>query len=92
MKNWSGRPGKSAGENHSGDSSLSSSHNASKRLVLILSTHVDDFKGAGEDLYVRKLLAGLEKEFSELKVKRGVFECVGIIHEQNPETFEVWTH
>ena len=41
---------------------------------------------------MKRLLAGLEKEFSALKVKRGVFECVGIVHEQNPETFEVWTH
>ena len=34
---------------------------ASKRLVLILSTHVDDFKGAGEAEYRQKLIAGLEK-------------------------------
>ena len=34
-----------------------------KRRVLILSTHVDDFKGAGEAEYRRRLIAGLEKEF-----------------------------
>ena len=25
-------------------------------------------------------------------VKRGVFECVGLMHEQDPTTLEVWTH
>ena len=37
------------------------SDNSPKRLVLILSTHVDDFKGAGEQEYRKRLLAGLEK-------------------------------
>ena len=55
-----------------------------KRLVFILSTHVDDFKGAGEAEYRRRLIAGLEKEFSALKIKEGKFECVGVMHEQNP--------
>ena len=32
-----------------------------KRLVLILSTHVDDLKGAGEEEYRKRLIAGLEK-------------------------------
>ena len=49
--------------------------------MLILSTHADDFKGAGEGSYVKKLLAGLEKEVPALKIKRGVFEYVGIVHE-----------
>ena len=65
---------------------------ASKRLVLILSTHVDDFKGAGEAEFRQKLISGLEKEFSTLKIKSGNFECVGVMHEQDPSTFEVWTH
>jgi len=71
-----------------GESSLThDSRNASKkRLVLILSTHVDDFKGAGEEPFVKRLLAGLEKEFSSLSTKRGTFECVGIMHELNPTT------
>ena len=76
-----------------GDVSLAGPRTAGgRRLVLILSTHVDDFKGAGEEPFVAQLLAGLEKEFSALKLKRGVFECVGIIHEQDPKTHEVWTH
>lgn len=35
---------------------------------------------------------GLEKEFSEPNVKIGVFECFGIVHEQDPATRDVWTH
>ena len=27
-----------------------------------------------------------------MQIKRGVFECVGIMHEQDPQTCEVWTH
>ena len=50
------------------------------------------FKGAGEEWYRRRLIEGLEKEFSTLKIKTGSFECVGVMHEQDPSTFEVWTH
>ena len=75
----------------SGGSPPADGKNAS-RLVLILSTHVDDFKGAGEAWYRQKLIEGLEKEFSTLKIKTGHFECVGVMHEQDPVTFEVWTH
>ena len=42
-----------------------------KRLVLILSTHVDDTKGAGEAEYHRRIIVGLEKEFPALKIKEG---------------------
>ena len=27
-----------------------------------------------------------------MKIKGGPFECVGVVHEQDPQTFEVWTH
>ena len=80
-----------ASETESGPSGLANGK-ASKRLVLILSTHVDDFKGAGEEWYRQRLIEGLEKEFSTLKIKTGHFECVGVMHEQDPVTFEVWTH
>ena len=63
-----------------------------KRRVVILSTHVDDFKGAGEAESRRRLIAGLEKEFSAMKIKEGKFECVGVMHEQNPQTYKIWTH
>ena len=56
-----------------------------KRRVRILSTHVVDFKGAGEAEYRRRLIAGLEKEFSALKMREGKFECVGVMHEKNPK-------
>ena len=55
-----------------------------KRLVLILRTHVDDFKGAGETEYRRRLVARLEKEFSAPKIKEGKFKCVGVMHGQSP--------
>ena len=71
-------------KSNSGDSSLTgygqggqATGNASKRLVLILSTHVDDFKGAGEAHYRQRLIDGLEKAFSTLNIKTGSFEFVG---------------
>ena len=54
-----------------------------KRLVLILSSHVNDFKGSGEAEYRRRLIAGFEKEFSALKIKEGTLECVGVMRGQN---------
>ena len=60
--------------------------------MLILSTHDDDFNGAGEAYYRQRLIDGLEKAFSTLKIKAGSFECVGVMHEQDHATFEVWTH
>ena len=60
--------------------------------MILLSTHVDDFKGAGEALYRQRLIDGLEKVFSTLTIKTGSFECVGVMHEQDAATFAVWTH
>ena len=71
---------------YSGDVSLS------QRLVLIVSTHVDDLKGAGEETYRKKLLDGLTSRFSALKTNVGKFECIGVVHEQNEATIEVCTH
>ena len=87
---WHASDGKSVSQ--SGAAAPAHGEKASKRLVLILSTHVDDFKGAGEAEYRQKLIDGLEKEFSTLKIKTGNFECVGVMHEQDPSTFEVWSH
>ena len=58
-------------------------------LVLIVSTHVDDLKGAGEEKYRQKFLKALEERFGKLKTKQRVFECVGVMHEQDPTTFEI---
>ena len=51
---------------YAGGSTSTRSVSTGTRLVLVLSTHVDDFKGAGEDEYRQRLIAGLEKEFSAL--------------------------
>ena len=55
--------------------------NPGQRLVLIISTHVDDLKGAGEELYRKRLIKALEERFDKLKVKLGSFECIGVMHE-----------
>ena len=61
-------------------------------LKLILSTHVDDMKGAGEPEYWKKLLTALEKKFCQLEIKEANFECVGVMHESNADDSAVWTH
>ena len=48
------------------------------RLVLILSTRVDDLKGCGEDDVVKKVLSILTKEFGTLKYSENEFEHCGI--------------
>ena len=35
---------------------------------------------------------GSEMCIRDSKIKEGKFECVGVLHEQNPTTYEVWTH
>ena len=42
--------------------------------------------------YRRKLLEALTSRFGALKTKVGKFECLGVMHEQNEATLEVWTH
>ena len=57
-----------------------------RRLALVISTHVDDLKGAGEEEYRQKLISELERKFDKLKVKLDEFECIGVKHEQDPDT------
>ena len=64
----------------SGDVSLT------QRLVLIVSTHVDDLKGAGEEAYRKRLLEGFAARFGALKTKLGTFECIGVMHVQDEAT------
>ena len=59
---------------------------------LILSTHVDDLKGAGDKAYRDKLLDALQKKFGQLELKYGQFECIGVMHEQTDDYTEVWCH
>ena len=51
-------------------------------LVLILSTHVDDLKGTGENATVRTVLKYLASKFGELKTSWNTFEHCGIKHER----------
>ena len=62
------------------------------QLQMIMSSHVDDLKGAGDDNTRSRVLKMLEQEFSKLKTQFGVFECIGIMHEQDEVTKEIWTH
>ena len=61
-------------------------------LRMILSTHVDDMKGAGQPEYKKRLLSALTKKFGTLKLKDANFECVGVMHESTADGSEVWTH
>ena len=61
-------------------------------LRLILSTHVDDLKGAGQLAYRKRLLDALEKKLGHLKLKAANFECVGVMHEQTGDCTDIWTH
>lgn len=61
-------------------------------IRLVMTSHVDDLKGGGDDEIRDQVLRELEREFSKTKVRYGKFECIGIVHEQDPETKELWTH
>ena len=64
----------------------------SNRLVLIVSTHVDDLKGAGEPAERAGLVAHLEGRFGKLSKELHTFTHVGVVHTQSPTTFEVEMH
>jgi hypothetical protein len=53
-------------------------------MVMLLSTHVDDLKIAGEDEWVSWLLEELTLQFGTLKTEVGVFEHCGLQHVQDP--------
>ena len=55
------------------------------RLVLILSTHIDDLKGAGEPVVARDLYEALTKEFQKITKNETKFEHCGIMHCQNED-------
>jgi hypothetical protein len=69
----------------SSDGALYVWHNSSGQLQLILSTHVDDKKGAGTDECRNRVKQGLEKAFGTLKEQTKNFEHCGILHEQTSE-------
>ena len=39
-----------------------------------------------------KVLNMIEAEFGKMKRQYDRFECIGIMHEQDPNTKEIWTH
>eukprot|EP00973_Karenia_brevis_P074256 10316961-Karenia_brevis.AAC.1 len=51
-------------------------HDKNNNLNLVISSHVDDLKGAATEEQRKHLLAELEKEFGKLKVSIGSFECI----------------
>lgn len=61
-------------------------------LTCILSTHVDDLKGAGNDSQVKLILSALERAFGKLKVSMRVFEHCGIKHEQSSDNSTIRLH
>ena len=61
-------------------------------LVLILSTHVDDLKGAGEPAEKDGLIKHLETRFGTLSKSLHSFTHVGVVHEQSATTCEVEMH
>ncbi|CAK0800860.1 unnamed protein product [Prorocentrum cordatum] len=67
-------------------------HDAKGELQMIMSSHVDDLKGGGEDHLREKVLSMIESEFGKLKRQYDCFECIGIMHEQDPVTKAIWTH
>ena len=67
-------------------------HDAKGELQMIMSSHVDDLKGGGEDQLREKVLDMIESEFGKLKRQYDRFECIGIMHEQDVATKAIWTH
>lgn len=71
---------------------IAATADAGLELVLDISTHVDDLKGAGKEFYNQKLIEELETAFGKLKLKWASFECIGVMHEQKENTFEATAH
>ena len=61
-------------------------------LTCILSTHVDDLKGAAVEPQAKRILKVLEDSFGKLKVQMRVFEHCGIKHEQSADNETVKLH
>ena len=55
------------------------------RLILILSTHVDDLKFCGLEVETEALIKALEEAFEKMSLHQGSFEHLGIKHVQNPD-------
>ena len=65
--------------------STDQSGNQLPKLVLILSIHVHDLKGGGEDDQVEALVAHLEEAVGKGKLDFGSFEHCGVKHMQKDD-------
>jgi hypothetical protein len=74
------------------DTALYVWHDNDGKMLLLLSTHVDDKKGAGEQPTKKLVKQGLEKLFGKVKEQVGMFEHCGIMHEQTPEGIVMHQH
>ena len=61
-------------------------------LQMVLSTHVDDLKGGGEQETVRKVQKSLEQNFGALKIQESSFEHCGIQHLQSSDCKTIRIH
>ena len=59
------------------------------KIACIISTHVDDLKGAGEPQVLDTILRELSKRFGKLEKVVGSFEYCGLQHTQDSKTKEI---
>ena len=71
------------------DPQLFLKHNNHGNLVLIISTHVDDLKGGGEEKEMKGLIDLLETKFDSLKIQYREFEHLGLVHRQLKDCIEI---
>jgi len=64
-----------------------------RKVVALLSTHLDDIKGGATESERQKLQEILKKDFGDdLKINIGVFEFTGVKHIQDAKTKAIYTH
>ena len=64
-----------------------------KDVQCIISTHIDDVEGSGGKAMQDSLLAALRRDYGgDVKIEVGEFVHTGIMHKQDPKTFEVYTN
>ena len=62
-----------------------------ENLSCIISTHIDDIKGSGDQKVRDSLLAALKRDYGgDVKMEKGEFEHTGIMHKQNAD-FSIYT-
>ena len=71
------------------DKSLYCFYGAKGELEAILSTHVDDIKGAGTEVRTKAILLGLQNAFGKLKTQTDNFVHCGLMHEATKDGYVV---